>query len=58
MNTITTIDGYTLEVVKVYSKEEKFYGKVLIRHQGVKTTNRFDLKYFNSIVQDKDKINY
>ena len=56
MTTITTKDGYNLEVVKVYSKNERFYGKVLIKQEGCKTNSRFDLNYFNSIVEDKDKL--
>jgi len=56
MGTIITKDGFKLEVVKVYSKEERFFGKVLVRFEGFRTSIRFDLNYFNSIVEDKDKL--
>jgi hypothetical protein len=54
---ITTKDGYTLIVGEVYPKGHKFYGKVAV-WQGDKsgTRSRFDVEYFNSIVEDKDKI--
>jgi hypothetical protein len=56
MTTVTTKDGFKLEVVKVYSKEERFFGKVLVRFEGFKTSSKFEINYFNSIVEDKDKI--
>ena len=57
MKTVTTKDGYTLIVGDVYPKGHKFYGKVAV-WQGEKngTRSRFDVEYFNSIVEDKDKI--
>ena len=54
---VITKDGYKLEIVKVYSKEEKFYGKILVKQEGFRTSSRFDLTYYNSIVEDKDIIN-
>jgi hypothetical protein len=41
---------------KSYLKEEKFFGKVLVKVEGFRTSQRFDLDYFNSIVEDKHKI--
>jgi len=56
MKTITTKDGFDLTIVKVYSKEERFYGKVSVKQGDSKTASRFDVEYFNSIVEEKDKI--
>jgi hypothetical protein len=57
MRKVITKDGYTLIVGEVYPKGHRFYGKVAV-WQGEKkdTRSRFDVKYFNSIVEDKDKI--
>ena len=57
MKTVITKDGYTLIVGDVYPKGAKFYGKVAV-WQGDKSgqRSRFDVDYFNSIVEDKDKI--
>jgi hypothetical protein len=57
MKIVTTKDGlYKLEIVKIYNKQERFFGKVLIKHEGCKTPTRFDIIYFNSIVEEQDKI--
>lgn len=57
MKIVTTKDGlYKLGIVKIYNKEERFFGKVLIRYEGFKTGTRFDIIYFNSIVEEQDKI--
>jgi len=57
MKIVTTKDGlYKLEIVKIYNKEEKFFGKVLIKYEGCKTPTRFEIDYFNSIVNDQDII--
>jgi hypothetical protein len=53
---IITKEGYKLQVVKVYSQGERFYGKVLVKQDGCDTPSRFKTEYFNSIVQDQDKI--
>lgn len=57
MKTVTTKDGYTLIIGEVYAKGQRFYGKVAV-WQGDKSgqRSRFDVDYFNSIVEDKDKI--
>lgn len=56
MKTIITKDGFILQVIKVYSKDERFYGKVLVKQEGCNSGSRFDVDYFNSIVEDKNKI--
>jgi hypothetical protein len=56
MKSIKTKDGFKLEVVKVYSKGERFFGKVLVRFEGIRTSSKMDLNYFNLIVEDKDKL--
>lgn len=56
MKTVNTISGEKLTVVKVYNNNEKFFGKVLIKFDGFRTSTRFDVSYFNSVVEDKDKI--
>ena len=56
MKAVTTKCGFTLKVGNVYPKESKFYGKVMIYQEGCKTPSRFEVEYFNSIVEEKDKI--
>lgn len=56
MTTIETKDGFKLKIKKVYAKTERFYGKVSVLVGDSRTPSRFDIDYFNSIVQDKDKI--
>ena len=57
MTTITTKCGTTLRVGNVYPKGNKFFGKVMIYQEGFNSPSRFEITYFNSIVEDKDKIN-
>jgi hypothetical protein len=56
MKIVKTKEGYNLSIVKVYAKNERFFGKVLIKHEGLKTGTRFEIDYFNSIVEEQDKI--
>jgi hypothetical protein len=56
LKNITTKEGYKLQVVKVYSQGERFYGKVLVMQEGCDTPSRFKTEYFNTIVEEKDKI--
>jgi hypothetical protein len=56
MKTIETKDGFKLKITKVYGKTERFYGKVSVLVGDSRTSSRFDIHYFNSIVFDKDKI--
>ena len=56
MKTIETKDGFKLKIRKVYSKTERFYGKVSVLVGDSRTPSRFDVDYFNTIVFDKDKI--
>ncbi len=56
MKTITTKCGTTLRIGKVYPQGNKFYGKVMVYQYDQKSPSRFNVEYFNSIVEDKDKI--
>lgn len=56
MKTVITKCGTTLRVGNVYPKGSKFFGKVMIYHDGFNTPSRFDVKKFNDLVEDKDKI--
>jgi hypothetical protein len=57
MKTVITKDGlYKLQIVKIYDKTERFFGKILIKYQDCKTPTRFEIIYFNSIVNDQDMI--
>jgi hypothetical protein len=56
MKTITTKCGVTLRVGKIYPEGNKFFGKIMVYQYNQNSPSRFTVDYFNSIVEDKDKI--
>ena len=56
MKTITTKCGVPLRVGKMYPESSKFFGKIMVYPYDQKTPSRFAVDYFNSIVEDKDKV--
>ena len=53
--TITTKEYGTIKLVKVYDRGEKFFGKVLVRFQGNRTSTRITLKTWEEIMTSDNK---
>jgi hypothetical protein len=53
--TVTTKENGTMNLVKVYDRGEKFFGKVLVRFDGDRTSTRITLEQWEEIITSDNR---